>query len=135
LAADAKTGKGTPATVAELMREADRARASGDTKRAIEVLQQVIARYPTDPQAGVASFVLGRLLEAEGQDREAMSAFEGARGPGARGALSEEALARQVELAAKKGDTARAAELSAQFERRYPNSSRRAEIRRFGQSQ
>jgi FecR protein/Tetratricopeptide repeat len=123
----------TAPSAAALLLEADSARVAGRDEEAIRLLRRVMREHPTDPQARMAAFVLGRMLAAKGRNAEAMQAFAEARRSG-KGELAEEALARQVEVASESGDHPTAHRLAAEFARSYPKSSRLDAVKRMGEA-
>jgi transmembrane sensor len=118
---------------ANLLRDADAARIAGHDDEAIQLLRRLTREYPEDARAPMAAFVLGRILAAKGRSNEAMQAFSEARRPGQGDALGEDALARQVEVAAESGDHATAHRLADEFLRTYPMSSRAKQVKRLGE--
>lgn len=116
---------------AELLLAADAARLSGYPAEAVPYLERVLRRHASDPRAGLAAFTLGRvLLDELGRPREAMTAFARARAFG--GPLAEDALAREVEAAARAGDDARKRDLALLYRRLYPDGRRGKAVSRFG---
>jgi transmembrane sensor len=116
---------------AELLLAADAARLSGYPAEAVPYLERLLRRHADDPRAGLAAFTLGRvLLDELGRPREASTAFARARAFG--GPLAEDALAREVEAAARAGDAARKRELALLYRSLYPNGRRAKAVSRFG---
>lgn len=116
---------------AELLLAADAARLSGYPAEAVPYLERVLRRHANDPRAGLAAFTLGRvLLDELARPREAMTAFARARAFG--GPLAEDALAREVEAAARAGDDARKRDLALLYRRLYPDGRRGKAVSRFG---
>jgi protein O-GlcNAc transferase len=64
---------GDRAAVAELLQRAQAALARGSVRAAIDLLQQAIARDPSDVEP---AFHLGNLFAVQGQTREAIAAYE-----------------------------------------------------------
>jgi transmembrane sensor len=121
---------GSAPTAAALLAAADAARVAGRDDEAMRLLRRVMRDHPSDPQSRMAAFVLGRMLAAKGRNAEAMQAFAEARRSGK---LAEEALARQVEVAADSGDRATARRLADEFARAYPKSPRLDAVTRMGE--
>src|SRR6185503_149434 len=126
-----------PAAVApdleELMRSADAARRAGRPAQAIPYLRRLLRDHPADARAPLAAFTLGRILLAElGQPSEAADAFALSRRLAPRGPMASHALAREVEAAARGGDTARARRLAAAYVADYPAGPQLAAVRRHG---
>lgn len=119
----------------ELMLAADAARLSGDAKAAVPYLRRVSERHAKDSRAPLAAFTLGRILLFElGQPAEARRAFALTRKLSADGSLAEDALAREVEAAARAGSTNDARLLAQEYLTRYPRGLRRAQVMPFAES-
>ncbi|MEA2695851.1 MAG: transrane sensor [Myxococcales bacterium] len=116
---------------ADLLLAADAARLSGYPAEALPYLERVVRAHERDPRSSLASFTLGRvLLDELGRPREAADAFARARAAG--GPLAEDALAREVEAAARSGDTTRSRELARDYQSLYPHGRRAKAVSRFG---
>lgn len=117
-----------------LFAAADRARAERKPEEAQRLLAQITQRYPRDARAPLAAFTRGRLLlESLGQPARAARAFAEARTlSGARGTLSEDALAREVEALRAAGDSRAARERAELFRKLYPNGLRLQHVLRSG---
>jgi transmembrane sensor len=116
---------------ADLLLAADAARLSGHPAEAVPYLERVVREHARDPGAGVAAFTLGRvLLDELGRPKDAIAAFAVARAAG--GPLAEDALAREVEAAARAGDTTRSHELALLYRRLYPDGRRTTAVSTFG---
>jgi hypothetical protein len=116
---------------ADLLLAADAARLSGYPAEALPYLERVVRAHARDPRSSLASFTLGRvLLDELGRPREAADAFARARAAG--GPLAEDALAREVEAAARAGDTTRSRELARDYQSLYPHGRRAKAVSRFG---
>jgi transmembrane sensor len=119
--------------VEELMLAADTARLSGHPEAALPFLNRVVERHASDSRAPLAAFTLGGVLMQQlGRPREAVAAYGRARELSLKSSLAQDALARQVEAAHRAGDSARAAELAAEYLARYPGGRRVHAVRRFG---
>lgn len=117
----------------DLLLAADVARLGGRPDRAVAPLQRVIADHPFDPRAPLAAFTLGRtLLEQLGRPREAAEAFATARRLDRGGALTQDALAREVEGWAGAGDDERAHARALEYVKLYPRGRRISAVRRLG---
>jgi transmembrane sensor len=117
----------------DLLLAADVARLGGRPDRAVAPLQRVIADHPFDPRAPLAAFTLGRtLLEQLGRPRDAAQAFATARRLDRGGALTQDALAREVESWAGAGDDERAHARALEYVKLYPHGRRIAAVRRLG---
>lgn len=126
---------GTLATrsVADLLLAADVARLSHHPEAAVDPLRSVLDDYRADPRAPLAAFTLGRLLlEDLGAPLDAARAFARARELDPDGALSEDAMAREVEAWSRAGEGERARVLAAAYLARHPDGRRARSVRRFG---
>lgn len=118
---------------ADLLLAADVARLGGHPDAAVSRLRAVVERHPGDPRASLAAFTLGRVeLDDLGRPREAAQAFATARRLAPRGALAEDALAREVEAWSRAGDTALARARAEEFVRLYPDGRGVAAVKRLG---
>lgn len=124
----ARSGQGVAAEdPAELLRVADEARIAGDGARAVATYRRMLAAFPRDPRAPLASFSMGRvLLEQLGRPREAALAFAAARS----GQLAEDALGREIEAWTRAGDAAKARERAEEYLRLYPTGRRAKSVRK-----
>jgi transmembrane sensor len=119
-------------TAEDLMLAADAARLSGDAAAAVTYLKRVAQRHPRDSRAPLAAFTLGRILLFElDRPAEAREAYALTRKLSAQGALAEDALAREVEAAARAGQSATARALADEYLARYPNGQRRAQVQKL----
>jgi transmembrane sensor len=120
-------------TPEDLLLSADVARLGGHPERAVAPLERVISGYPFDSRAPLAAFTLGRtLLEQLGQPRQAARAFATARQLDRAGALTQDALAREVEAWSRAGESDKAHDRAADYLKRYPNGRRASAVRRLG---
>jgi TolA-binding protein len=111
--------------VGALLAQADAARAAGRSEAAAALLERVGRDHPGDPRTPLAAFTLGRLLlEALDRPAQAAEAFARAWALDPRGALAEDALAREVESLAAAGDREGAKARALEYRRRYPKGSR-----------
>jgi transmembrane sensor len=123
------------ASVEDLLALADVARLSGHPADAVTPLTRVLNEHADDAKASLAAFTLGRLqLDALGHPREAADAFSRALELRLPQSLQEDAYARLVEGRARAGDVAGAAAATQEYERRFPQGERRAEVRRWAGS-
>lgn len=119
--------------VEELLLAADAARLSGHPSAAVPYLQRVVDRHESDPRAPLAAFTLGGVLMNQlDRPREAGTAYARARAMSPSSALSQDALARQVEAAHAASDKALARTLAVEYLERYPDGRRVQAVRRFG---
>jgi transmembrane sensor len=107
------------------MRQADAARADGRPADAVVPLRRVLRSHSDDPRAALAAFTLGRvLLDDLRKPGEAARAFRKARSLAPRGALAEDALAREVEAWARAGQAHTARERASLYLQQYPDGHR-----------
>jgi transmembrane sensor len=117
----------------DLLLSADVARLGGHPERAVAPLQRVISGHPFDSRAPLAAFTLGRtLLEQLGQPRQAARAFATARQLDRAGALTQDALAREVEAWSRAGESDKAHDRALDYLKRYPSGRRASAVRRLG---
>ncbi|MEB2313081.1 MAG: hypothetical protein OZ921_19325 [Sorangiineae bacterium] len=119
------------ASAEQLMTLADIARFAKPVQsdRALAALRRVLARFPGDPNAPVAAYTLGNMLDKAGDRAGAAQAFAAYRSLSPKGDFAEDALAREIEVAVEQGNLALAKELADQYARDFPRGRRRAEIR------
>jgi transmembrane sensor len=120
--------------VEALMVAADGARRAGNPAAALPYLREVIDRFPRDHRAPLAAFTMGILfLERLGRPTEAARAFAEVAGLDiSSAALTEDALAREVEAWRKAGQPERAQRAATEYLRRYPQGRRTNSVRQFG---
>jgi transmembrane sensor len=125
---------GNPGTsVADLMLAADVYRLSGHAAEAVTPLERVVAKHRADPRAPLASFTLGRvLLDELGRPIAAARAFADARAIDPKGALAEDALAREVEAWAKGGNAGNARRRAELYLDLYPVGHRQHAVEQYG---
>jgi transmembrane sensor len=117
----------------DLLLAADVARLGGHPERAVTALTRVVTVHSGDSRAPLAAFTLGRtLLDQLGRPREAAQAFATARKLDPRGALNQDALAREVESWSRAGEATLAHERATEYVERYPKGRRVAAVRRLG---
>lgn len=92
------TGTAQPPALPWLLKQADQARATGDTERATSLLKSIVQLYPSDPQAALSSFSLGRNYQREAKWAEADAAYAWALHHGASGSLREDCYLRRIEV-------------------------------------
>jgi TolA-binding protein len=112
----------------QLMILHDIARATGNRRSALQALQTVVQRYPDDPNAPIAAWSLGNLLEASGDRAGAAQAYSTYRSLSPEGDFAEDALARQVQVAIEAGDLAQARRLATQYAQDFPNGRHSDEL-------
>ena len=115
-----------------LLAAADVARRTHHPGQAVAPLRKLIEGYAKDPRASAAAFTLGRVLMETGDYREAALAFAKARSLDRQGAISEDALAREVEAWSRAGDRGRARARADEYVLHYPSGRRLASVRQYG---
>lgn len=117
----------------DLLLAADVARLGGHADKAVAHLQRVVSAHAGDPRAPLAAFTLGRtLLDQLGRPGEAAEAFATARRLDPSGAMSEDALAREVEGWSRAGNATLAHERALAYAGAYPRGRRLDAVRRLG---
>lgn len=118
------------ATAAELLALADLARQTHRPDRAVRPLQHLLARYPQDPQAPIASYTLGVVaMDRLGDPARAASALEDARARGLPPSLEEHALGRIAIARGRAGDREAARRAAREYLERYPGGSMAEAVR------
>ncbi|MET0794326.1 MAG: hypothetical protein ABW061_22580 [Polyangiaceae bacterium] len=117
------------ATPAELMSLVDIARASGERGQAVSALRQVLA-HPDAPEAPLAAWTLGNLLDQAGDQPGAAQAFALYRRLSPAGDFAEDAAARQVDVALAEGNVELVTQLVEDYARDFPHGRRLSEFRR-----
>ena len=119
--------------VEALMRSADAARRAGHPAQALPYLRRLLRDHAADARAPLAAFTLGRILLAElDRPAEAADAFALSRRLAPGGPMASHALAREVEAAARSGDTARARRLAETYVADYPAGPHLAAVKGHG---
>lgn len=116
--------------VEPLMREADEARRVGDQHRATELLRRVVEDARGDPRAALAAFTLARWV-MDDDPRQAAALLSRMLDDGAPRGLEEDARARLVEAHARAGNREGAEAAAADYEHRFPDGTRLADVRRW----
>lgn len=117
------------ASPSELMSLVDIARASGERGQAISALRQVLA-HAEAPEAPLAAWTLGNLLEQTGDQPGAAQAFALYRRLSPTGDFAEDAAARQVDVALAQGNLELVTQLVEDYARDFPHGRRLSEFRR-----
>jgi len=120
------------ASPAELMSLVDIARASGERGQAVSALRQVLA-HPDAPEAPLAAWTLGNLLDQAGDQPGAAQAFALYRRLSPAGDFAEDAAARQVDVALAEGNVELVTQLVEDYARDFPHGRRLSEFRRAAQ--
>jgi transmembrane sensor len=111
--------EGLGKSAGELMDAADAARLSGHPKKAVPILERVLADHPKSPEAPLAAYTLGKL-QAKRQPARAARAFAKARKLAPKGPLAEDALAHEVEALRAAGRESEAEARAAEYRAQYP---------------
>ncbi|MEI9941244.1 MAG: hypothetical protein WDO69_28835 [Pseudomonadota bacterium] len=117
------------ASPSELMSLVDIARASGERGQATSALRQVLA-HAEAPEAPLAAWTLGNLLDQAGDQPGAAQAFALYRRLSPTGDFAEDAAARQVDVALREGNLELVTQLAADYARDFPHGRRLSEFRR-----
>jgi TolA-binding protein len=117
------------ASAEQLMSLFDIARFAGHRDRALQALRRVVSRFPNDPNAPLAAWTLGNMLDKAGDRAGAADAFRVYRRLSPQGDFAEDALAREVEVAIEQGNLDQAKKLADQYAKDFPKGRRLGEIR------
>jgi len=117
------------ASPSELMSLVDIARASGERGQATSALRQVLA-HADAPEAPLAAWTLGNLLDQAGDRPGAAQAFALYRRLSPAGDFAEDAAARQVDVALAEGNLELVTQLVEDYARDFPHARRLSEFRR-----
>jgi ferric-dicitrate binding protein FerR (iron transport regulator) len=115
------------ASVEDLLRRADQARASGRLDEAAMLLQQILVLHPKDKRAGAVLFTLGKVERARGNPAVAAAHFRAC----SRGPLAEDALAEEASAWMAAGQTGNAADAARRYLQRFPDGPHVARMRRM----
>jgi transmembrane sensor len=119
----------------DLMLAADAARLSNHPEQAVGYLRRVSAEHASDSRAPLAAFTLGRLLLSQlSRPAEAAEAFALTRRLQPRGALSEDALAREAEARAAVGASGAARALASEYLSNFPRGKHAGNMQRLSGS-
>jgi TolA-binding protein len=116
------------ASADQLMALVDVARATGQRDRAIVALRRIVSEHGADPNAPVAAWMLGSELAKARDLAAAEQAFAMYRALSPNGDFAEDALARQIDMAAGQGNLEHAKKLAGQYLKEFPNGPRSADI-------
>ncbi|HKY38041.1 MAG TPA: tetratricopeptide repeat protein [Polyangiaceae bacterium] len=118
------------ASASQLMVLADIARASGNREQAMRALKRVLAAYVSAPEAPIAAWTLGNLLDQSGDRAGAADAYATYRRLSPTGDFAEDAAARQVDVALSQGNLELAARAVDEYAQNFPKGRRLAELRK-----
>jgi hypothetical protein len=113
----------------QLMTLVDVARASSEREQAVRALRRVLDAFPGAPEAPLAAWTLGNLLDQSGDQAGAADAYAMYRRLSPTGDFAEDAAARQVEVALSQRNLELATQLVDQYEKDFSNGRRLAELR------
>ena len=118
------------ASASQLMVLADIARASGGREQAAQALRRVLTSYSSAPEAPVAAWTLGNLLEQAGDRAGAADAYATYRRLSPTGDFAEDAAARQVDAAISQGNLELGRSTLEEYAQNFPKGRRLAELRK-----
>lgn len=117
------------ASAGQLLLLADIARASGSRERATQALRRVLSSYLSAPEAPIAAWTLGNLLEQAGDRSGAAEAYAAYRRLSPAGDFAEDAAARQVDVALSQGNLELGRRAMEEYAQNFPTGRRLAELR------
>lgn len=118
------------ASASELLLLADVARVSGSREQATQALRRVLSSYLSAPEAPVAAWTLGNLLEQAGDRSGAAEAYATYRRLSPTGDFAEDAAARQVDAALSQGNLELGRRAMEEYAQNFPTGRRLAELRK-----
>jgi hypothetical protein len=118
------------ASVSQLMMLADVARGSGGRDQAAQALRRVLSAYDSAPEAPIAAWTLGNLLEQAGDRAGAAEAYATYRRLSPTGDFAEDAAARQVDAALAQGNLELGRRTLEEYAQNFPKGRRLVELRK-----
>lgn len=118
------------ASASQLLVLADIARASGEREEAAQALRRVLSTYDSAPEAPLAAWTLGNLLEQAGDRSGAADAYATYRRLSPTGDFAEDAAARQVDAALSQGNLELGTRAMEEYAQNFPKGRRLAELRK-----
>lgn len=118
------------ASASQLMVLADVARASGGREQAAQALRRVLSAYDSAPEAPIAAWTLGNLLEQSGDRAGAAEAYATYRRLSPTGDFAEDAAARQVDAALSQGNLELGRRTLEEYAQNFPKGRRLVELRK-----
>jgi tetratricopeptide (TPR) repeat protein len=118
------------ASASQLLVLADIARASGSREQAAQALKRVLSAYDSAPEAPLAAWTLGNLLEQAGDRAGAAEAYATYRRLSPTGDFAEDAAARQVDAALSQGNLELGTRAMEEYAQNFPKGRRLAELRK-----
>jgi transmembrane sensor len=121
-----------PATLEQLLDDANEHRRRGDVRGAEAALHRALAEHGSEPRGALAAFSLGKLLmDAEGRPADAARAFQRCLALYPSSALGEDALYRLADAQARSGDLPAAATTAREYRSRYPAGRHAGELKQW----
>jgi hypothetical protein len=105
----------------ELMQITDVARTGGERSAALSALTRVVDSFPSDPNAQVAAYLLGKMYQEAGQTQLAQTYFDKSRSLSPEGALAEGALCKKIQAEHRGAHKDEAIRLGKEYLGKYPN--------------
>ena len=118
------------ASASQLLVLADITRASGGRDEAAQALRRVLSAYDSAPEAPLAAWTLGNLLEQAGDRSGAADAYATYRRLSPTGDFAEDAAARQVDAALSQGNLELGTRALEEYAQNFPKGRRLAELRK-----
>lgn len=118
------------ASASQLLVLADIARSSGERDEAAQALRRVLSTYDSAPEAPLAAWTLGNLLEQAGDRSGAADAYATYRRLSPTGDFAEDAAARQVDAALSQGNLELGTRAMEEYAQNFPKGRRLAELRK-----
>jgi hypothetical protein len=118
------------ASAAQLLMLADVARGSGRRDQAAQALKRLLSAYVSAPEAPLAAWTLGNLLEQSGDRAGAADAYATYRRLSPTGDFAEDAAARQVDAALSQGNLELGTRAMEEYAQNFPKGRRMAELRK-----
>ena len=118
------------ASASQLLVLADIARASGGRDQAAQALRRVLSAYDSAPEAPIAAWTLGNLLDQAGDKVGAAEAYATYRRLSPTGDFAEDAAARQVDAALSQGNVELGTRALEEYAQNFPKGRRLAELRK-----
>jgi TolA-binding protein len=118
------------ASASQLLVLADITRASGGRDQAAQALKRVLSAYDSAPEAPIAAWTLGNLLDQAGDKAGAAEAYATYRRLSPTGDFAEDAAARQVDAALSQGNVELGTRALEEYAQNFPKGRRLAELRK-----
>jgi hypothetical protein len=107
----------------------DVARSTGEREHAVRALRRLLDSFAGAPEAPIAAWTLGNLLEQGGDRTGSADAYALYRRLSPTGDFAEDAAAREVDVALSEGNQELATQLVEKYQLDFPNGHRLAELR------